>query len=205
MAMAPGESRRRRGLGTLALIFAVCVIPFAASYLVYYLWPPQSRMNYGTLIDPRPFPAAPLERLDGPGFSIVELRGRWVMLQVDSSGCSEPCRRKLYQMRQVRRTQGREMGRIERVWLVSDDGPVEPALLREYGGTHIARVGSAMLSALPAEHDAADHIYLIDPLGNLMLRFPKDADPTPMKKDLDRLLKLSKVWAGALPSANYER
>lgn len=205
MAMAPGESRRRRGLGTLALIFAVCVIPLAASYLVYYLWPPQSRMNYGTLIGPRPFPAAPLERLDGPGFSIVELRGRWVMLQVDSSGCSEPCRRKLYQMRQVRRTQGREMGRIERVWLVRDDGPVEPALLREYGGTHIARAGSAMLSALPAEHDAADHIYLIDPLGNLMLRFPKHADPTPMKKDLDRLLKLSKVWAGALPSASYER
>jgi cytochrome oxidase Cu insertion factor (SCO1/SenC/PrrC family) len=203
--MASGESPRRRGVATLALILLVCVIPFVASYLVYYLWPPQSRMNYGTLIDPRPFPATPLERLDGPRFSITELRGRWVMLQVDFSGCSEPCRRKLYQMRQVRLTQGREMGRIERVWLVRDDGPVEPALLREYGGTHIARAGSAMLTALPAEHDVADHVYLIDPLGNLMLRFPKDADPTPMKKDLDRLLKVSQVRAGALPSPSYKR
>ncbi len=191
--MAPAESPRRRGTATLALILLVCVIPFVASYLVYYLWPPQSRMNYGTLIDPLPFPAAPLERLDGPRFSIAELRGRWVMLQADSSGCSEQCRRKLYQMRQVRLTQGREMGRIERVWLVRDDGPVEPALLREYGGTYIARAGSALLSALPAEHDAADHIYLIDPLGNLMLRFPKDADPSRMKKDLERLLKVQAV------------
>ena len=203
--MAPAESPPRRGMATLALILLVCALPLVASYLVYYLWPPQSRMNYGTLIDPRPFPAAPLAAFDGPRFSIAELRGRWVMLQVDSSGCAEPCRRKLYQMRQVRLTQGREIGRIERVWLVRDDGPVEPGLLRDYDGTHIVRAGSAILSALPAEHDAADHIYLIDPLGNLMLRFPKDADPTLVKKDLDRLLKVSNVRAGALPSASYAK
>jgi len=119
------------------------------------------------------------------------LKGRWVMLQVDASGCAEPCRRKLYQMRQVRLTQGIEMGRIERVWLVRDDGPVEPELLREYDGTHVARAGSATIAALAAEREAADHIYLIDPLGNLMLRFPKDADPSRMKKDLERLLKVS--------------
>lgn len=190
VTMTPAESPRRRGIATVALILLVCVIPFVASYLVYYLWPPQSRMNYGTLIDPRPFFAALLERLDGPRFSIAELRGRWVMLQVDSSRCSEPCRRKLYQMRQVRLTQGREMGRIERVWLVRDDGPVESALLREYDGTHVARAGSGALPALPAERDAADHIYLIDPFGNLMLRFPQDADPSRMKKDLERLLKI---------------
>jgi hypothetical protein len=188
--MAPGESPGRRGLGTLALILAVCVMPFVASYLVYYLWPPQSRMNYGTLIDPRPFPAAPLERPDGTRFSIAGLKGRWVMLQVDASACAAPCRRKLYQMRQVRLAQGREMGRIERVWLIRDDGPVDPALLHEYDGTHVARAGSGALSALPAEREAADHIYLIDPFGNLMLRFPQDADPSRMKKDLERLLKM---------------
>ena len=198
--MAPAESPQPRAIGTLALILLVCVIPFIASYLVYYKWPPQSRMNYGTLIVPRPFPAAPLEQVDGPRFSVAELRGRWVMLHVDSSGCAEPCRRKLYQMRQVRLTQGREMGRIERVWLISDDGPVEPAMLREYEGTRIARAGRDALFALPAEHDVADHIFLVDPSGNLMLRFPKNADPTSMKRDLERLLKVSKVGTGAIAS-----
>ena len=191
--MAPGELPRERANWTLALIFAVCMIPFAASYIVYYLWPPQSRMNYGTLLAPRQFPIVPLERADGSRFSLAELKGRWVMLQADDSACAEACRRKLYAMRQVRLTQGREMGRIERVWLVRDSGPVNSALMREYDGTHVARAASATLSDLPAERDVTDHIYLIDPLGNLMLRFPKEADPSRMKKDLERLLRVSNV------------
>lgn len=182
---------RRRGLGTVALIFLVCLIPFVASYLVYYLWPPQSRMNYGTLIDPRPLPATPLIRLDGSAFLLSELKGRWVMLQIDSSACAEACRRKLHQMRQLRLTQGKEMDRIERVWLIPDQGPLDPALLRDYAGTHLARAAATMVAGFPAESDPTAHVYLIDPLGSLMLRFPKDADPSRMKKDLERMLKLS--------------
>jgi len=87
--MTTPELPRRRGRWTPALILAVCVLPFVASYLVYYLWPPQSRMNYGALIEPRPLPAAPLARLDGSRFSLAELKGRWVMLQVDASGCAQ--------------------------------------------------------------------------------------------------------------------
>lgn len=180
-----------RGLSTVALIFLVCLVPFAASYLVYYLWPPQLRMNYGTLIDPRPLPAGPLARPDGSPFLLSDLKGRWVMLQIDSSACAEACRRKLYQMRQVRLTQGKDLDRIERVWLIPDHGPLDLALLRDYDGTHVARAAAAMVSGFPAESDPADHVYLIDPLGSLMLRFPKDADPSRMKKDLERMLKLS--------------
>jgi hypothetical protein len=183
----------RSGLRTLALIFLVCLAPFVASYLVYYLWPPQSRMNYGSLIDPRPLPEAPLARLDGSRFQFAELRGHWVMLQIHASACPDVCRRKLYHMRQVRLTQGKERGRIERVWLVRDDGPIDPALLHEYEGTHLVRAPGPLISAFPAERDPEDHIYLIDPLGNLMLRFPKDAEPSRMKKDLERLLKVSTV------------
>jgi hypothetical protein len=70
---------------------------------------------------------------------------------------------------------------------------VDPVLLRDYEGTLLARASAAVISAFPAERDPEDHIYLIDPLGNLMLRFPKDAEPTRMKKDLERLLKVSSV------------
>jgi len=189
---SPTESARR-GQRTLAIVFLVCVIPLAASYAVYYLWPPESRMNYGTLIDPRPLPDMPLLRPDGSRFTLAQLKGRWVLLHIDASACAEPCRRKLYQMRQVRLTQGREVDRIERVWLVRDDGPLDPLLLRDFEGTHVGRAAAALIAAFPAEHDAAEHIYLIDPLGNLMLRFPKDADPSRIKKDLERLLKVSMV------------
>jgi hypothetical protein len=190
--MTQADSPRRLPR-TLALILLVCLLPFLASYLVYYLWPPQSRMNYGTLIEPRPVPATPLARPDGPQFRFADLKGRWVMLHIDASACAEPCRRKLYHMRQLRLTRGKDMGRIERVWLVPDDGPLDAALLLEYEGTHIMRAPATVISAFPAETDPADHIYLIDPLGNLMLRFPRDAEPGRMKKDLERLLKVSKV------------
>jgi hypothetical protein len=174
----------------LIAVFAVFVIPIIASYAVFRFWPPQGRMNYGELIEPRPLAHSGLRRLDGAAFGLGELKGRWVLVQIDAAACTDSCRRKLHHMRQVRLAQGRNMDRIERLWLVRDHGPVEPALLRQYDGTHVARAGSGALPVLPAERDAADHIYVIDPLGNLMLRFPNDADPSRMKKDLERLLKM---------------
>ena len=191
--MAETTARTGRPGGTLALIALVCILPVVAAYLVYFLWPPQSQVNYGDLISPRPFSETGLTALDGTRFDLGSLRGRWVMLHVDSAACPESCRKKLYFMRQVRLTQGKDMGRIERLWLVRDAAPPDLLLAKEYEGTHIARAPAAVVSALPAPRDPADHIYLVDPLGNLMLRFPPDPDPSRMKKDLVRLLKVSKV------------
>jgi hypothetical protein len=99
-------------------------------------------------------------------------------------------------MRQLRLAQGKDMDRIERVWLITDDKPLETLVMREYDGTRMLRVKPDALKAwLPVEQGttAADHIYMIDPLGNLMMRFPKDADPNKIKKDLSKLLKASSI------------
>jgi hypothetical protein len=86
------------------------------------------------------------------------------------------------------------MERVERVWLILDDAPLETQLMREYDGTRMLRAaGSPLLAEFPAAGDVRDHVYVIDPLGNLMLRFPKDADPARMNKDLVRLLKASRI------------
>lgn len=178
-----------------AAILLVCVAPLVTAYLVYGLWPPARQMNYGELINPLPLPREKLAHVDGRAFELSELKGRWVMVQVDEARCAEACRAKLYQMRQVRLTQGRDVQRIERLWLVADDAPVAQSLVESYAGTHIVRARDSMLLAqFSAGHDARDHIYLVDPLGNLMLRFPRNADPSRMKKDLERLLKVS--WVG---------
>jgi hypothetical protein len=99
-------------------------------------------------------------------------------------------------MRQLRLAQGKDMDRIERVWLITDDKPLETMVIREYDGTRMLRVKpDALRTWPPAEQGttAADHIYLIDPLGNLMMRFPKDADPNKIKRDLSKLLKASRI------------
>lgn len=191
-------ARRRRGRWKMLAVLAVCAAPLFASYLTYYVIKPQSRNNYGALIDPRqyPIPALSATSLDGAPARLDDYRGKWIMLQVDGGGCGEPCRNKLLTMRQLRLMQGREMDRIERVWLVTDRTPIETLLLREYDGTDILRADAARIRAwLPVDAGTSveDHIYLIDPLGNLMMRFPKDPDPNKMKKDISKLLRASAI------------
>jgi len=178
----------------LLTIAALCLAPFVAALVAYYYWQPQGGMNYGELIPARRLIDPSLRHLDRRAFRLSELRGKWVLLQLDAADCAAACKRKLYNMRQVRLAQGREMERVERVWLILDEAPLETLLLREYDGTRMLRAGgSPLVAEFPPSGGARDHIYLIDPLGNLMLRFPKNADPRRMHKDLERLLRASRI------------
>jgi len=196
-ATPPASHWRRYRM--LYLLLAVCVAPVIASYTAYYLLPPSGRTNYGALIEPqRPLPALSLRRLDGTAVEAASLRGSWLMVQVDGGECGAACQKKLWQMRQVRLTTGKDADRVQRVWLIVDDAPLATAVIREYDGTLFLRTRADEVAAflpLPAEPAArlADHIWLIDPLGNLMMRWPKDADPNRMKKDLIKLLKASGI------------
>lgn len=184
-----------RGRIELLLIMLLCAAPVVAAYIVFYWWQPQQgTMNYGELLPPRPLPDAAMQLVDGRAFRMSELRGKWVLLQVDSAACNQNCQQKLYYLRQVRLTQGKEMQRIERAWLIDDNGTPQQELMQEYAGTWLIRgAGSALLAALPASNSAKDHVYVVDPQGNLMLRFPRDADPRKMVKDIMRLLKVSRI------------
>ena len=185
---------RRRSRITLLAIAALCFAPFAAAYIAYFYWQPHEHSNYGDLIAPRVLGDAPLRRLDARPFRLSELRGKWVLLQLDRADCDADCRAKLYAMRQVRLAQGRERDRIERVWLILDDAPLETMLMREYDGTRMLRASrNPIVAEFPPAGAARDHIYLIDPHGNLILRFPKHADPRKMYKDVARLLRASRI------------
>jgi cytochrome oxidase Cu insertion factor (SCO1/SenC/PrrC family) len=169
--------------------------PFVLAYLAFYFWAPEGRMNYGELIEPaRPLADEALLLADGRPFRLATLRGKWIVMQVGPGACDEACQRRLYHMRQVRRAQGKNMDRIERVWLVSDDAPLDPAVTQAFEGTHFVRAaGSRVLREPPLAGESAGHVYLVDPLGNLMLRFPRDADPSRMRRDIERLLKVSQI------------
>lgn len=185
---------RRAGRRKLLAIAALCLAPFAAAVLAYFYWQPQGGTNYGELIAARPLSDAPLRHLDQRVVRLSAFRGKWILLQLDQADCAAACRAKLYNMRQVRLAQGREKERVERVWLILDEAPLETQLMREYDGTRMLRAaGSRIVGEFPPPGGLRDHIYLIDPLGNLMLRFPKDADPRKMHKDLARLLRASRI------------
>jgi len=161
------------------LIGAVCLAPLVLGTLAYYLkWDVGAPANYGELLAPTPLVGAPFERL----------RGKWLLVSVDASACDAWCEKKLYYLRQLWRAQGKDRDRVERLWLVTDGGKPRAELLQLIEGT---RVESApKLDAFPGRPD--DHIYLVDPVGNLMMRWPRDADPSRTLKDLQRLLRVVK-------------
>lgn len=173
----------KRGRAKLALLGALFVAPVIAGWVAYVMdWTPGGAANYGTLLEPRPIAAEPLARL----------RGKWVLVQIDASACAAACEQKLYYMRQVRRAQGAQMQRVERLWILSDSGTPANTPAGLIDGTHVVHGDAALIGAFPAERTVADHIYLIDPLGNLMMRFPRDPQPGRMVKDLERLLKVAR-------------
>jgi hypothetical protein len=172
--------KKRSGRVKLALLGLLFLLPVGASYLIWWLdLAPGTTGNYGTLLPPRPvaLPAAP------------ELKGKWVLVQFDSGACAAACERKLYFMRQVRRAQGKEMPRVARLWFVTDAVAPSAKLLAAIEGTVIAPATAGV--DFPAEKVVSDHIYLVDPLGNLMMRFPRDPDPSRVIKDIQRLLRAS--------------
>lgn len=193
------QKNQHAGRWKLFAVIAVCAAPVIASYLTYYVIKPTGRTNYGEFIESaiHSIPAdLATTSLDGKPMPLKDLEGKWLMLQVDGGDCAASCRTKLYDMRQLRLTQGRERDRIERVWLITDEAPLDTVLMREYDGTRMLRANAAAVAKwLPAATGAtdADHLYLIDPLGRLMMRFPKNADPNKIKKDLGRLLAASSI------------
>ena len=192
------NNQKRMGRWKLLAVIAVCAAPLIASYLTYYVIKPQGRTNYGVILDPRLYsiPVMVGTSLDGKSTSLNTYKGKWIMLQVDGAECLERCKTKLLQMRQLRLMQGKERDRIERVWFITDKNKVDASFLREYEGTHTLRVDPESIKKwLPAEIETTieDHIFMIDPLGNLMMRFPKNADPSKVKKDITKLLKASSI------------
>ena len=180
-------ARARR---TLLLIAAACVAPFVASYAIYYFYPRSAQANYGTLLPTGPAPQIVGTTADGAPFRLADLRGRWVLLAGGTAGCGADCERTLYATRQAHTMQGKERDRVVRVWLDAGGDLPGPEVLAAHPGLVVARVTAEALAALPG---ATAGIWLIDPLGNLVLSYPADPDIKGLAKDLSRLLRASGI------------
>jgi hypothetical protein len=168
---------------------AIALAPVVASYAAYHFWPRDARVNYGELVV-APAPAVEGVRDDGSAFALSELRGRWVLLAASRDACDAACDRKLYATRQARTMQGRDQDRVARVLLLAAASAVPPAQRAEHPNLDVVRVVPAALEMFPA---GGAGIYLIDPLGNLVLAWPADPDIKALAKDLGRLLRASQI------------
>ncbi len=189
----------RSGRWKMFAVLLVCAAPVIASYFTYYVIRPEGRRNYGELVDPqRPLPALTGVAPDGSRTELPALKGQWLLLSVAGGACDALCQQHLYFQRQLRESLGREKDRLDRVWLVSDDAAVPAALNTALQGATVLRVAGLEQWLQPAAgQQLADHLYVVDPIGNWMMRFPANMDAAgaaKAKRDLERLLRASASW-----------
>ena len=173
----------------------------AASYFSYFVIRPQAHTNFGALIDPqRPLPALTATDLDGKPVPLTGLKGQWLLVSVAGGACDALCESNLYLQRQVREGLGKEKDRVDWVWLIDDEQPVRDALKPALHQATVLRVPEAALAQWlqpAAGHALNEHLYLVDPMGHWMMRFPADLDKAgagKARRDLERLLRASSSW-----------
>ena len=199
--LARQARRTRAGRWQMLLLALVCAAPVIASYYSYYVVRPQARRSFGELIEPqRPLPAASATDLSGRPVELSSLKGQWLLLSVAGGACDAACENNLYLQRQLRESLGKDKDRLDRVWLVSDDARLPEALLPALGQATVLRVPPAVLAdwlAPAAGQTLPEHLYVVDPMGHWMMRFPAGLDKAGAgraKRDLERLMRASASW-----------
>ncbi len=199
----PGQDKARNTSGRwkMMAVLLVCVAPILLSYFTYYVIRPDGRRNYGELIDPqRPLPSMRTESLDGKPGELRALKDQWLLISVGSAGCEPACQQRLYYQRQLREALGKSKDRLDWVWLINDNAAVDSRLRPALASSTVLRVPTDALAQWlqpAAGQRLEDHLYVVDPLGNWMMRFPASMDAAgaaKAKRDLDRLLRASSSW-----------
>lgn len=195
-AQAPSRTRSR-------VIFLAILAVFFGPMLVAYLmfvnlqWAPEHHTNHGELIEPvRPLTHLSLRDENAQVFGEDFWRHRWTLVYVGGGPCDLYCETALFKMRQARLSLGRDADRVQRLYLLSG------AVGERLAGLLPAHKGMVLASPLDAASSEAQGVfgepargalYLVDPMGNLMLRYDEDSTTKGIQKDLKRLLKVSKI------------
>lgn len=207
-APAPADAalraRTRSGRWKMFAVLAICAAPVIASYFTFYVVRPEGHANYSDLIaPPRPLPdaaALPLADLRGTPVDPASLKGQWLLAVVGAGTCDKQCEDLLVLQRQLRETFGKERDRVDKVWFVTDDAPLRPELAAAVSAgvaVKVLRVPRAALArwlAPAAGHTLEQHMYIVDPMGQWMMRVPFQPEPARLKRDVDRLLRASASW-----------
>jgi hypothetical protein len=194
---------KRTAMGRLRmlLVLLVCAAPVVASYFTYYVVRPEGRRNFGDLIDPvRALPDVTAKALNGDVLQLPSLKGQWLLVSVGSGNCQADCQHQLYLQRQILTGLGKDRARTEWVWLVSDDAEIPSTIMPGLKQATVLRVSPEALTQWlepAAGQQLQDHLYLVDPHGQWMMRFPANLSTEgalKTKRDIERLLRAAASW-----------
>jgi hypothetical protein len=197
---SPEAALRARNLRTLALLAGLFLLPLALAFCAYYgsSWRPAGSVNHGRLISPpRPLPPATLPQLLPPAAAVAApLRDKWTLVYIGAGDCDAHCRQGLAVMRDARLALNSDMTRVARVFLVTGGCCAREFLASEHPGLLVLDADSAaaapLLAAFP-DTARADTLFVVDPLGNLMMSYDARRNSRGLLEDLQKLLRLSHI------------
>lgn len=192
---------QRRGRWKMLAVLAVCAAPVVASYFTYYVIRPTQQRSFGELMaEQAALPAVQARTLDGRTVALDTLKGQWLLVSAGSGRCAQQCENNLYLQRQLRESLGKDKERLDWVWLIDDEQPVDARLLPALAQATVLRMPPGVVTQWlkpAAGHALQEHLYVVDPLGHWMMRFPADLDKASAgkaRRDLERLLRASSSW-----------
>ncbi len=189
---------RRRARTLLIGTFLIFFLPILAAWLLNLFapdWRPFGTVNHGILVQPaRPVSAASLKGLDGGKLDADYLHRRWTLVHVLEGPCRQDCMDALARTRQVQQALGDDMNRVQRLLALA--APFHAQGIEEPLELALAVANSSWLASFSFGDEGSGQelgIYLVDPQGYLMMRYPPSVDQRGLLADLERLLKISKV------------
>lgn len=193
-----------RGRKTLLLLAALFFGPLVGAWIYFFVADPetfQAEVNKGQLIEP-PRPVSVDPSIDLNSFADEDIvRRTWTMVFVAPGDCDTNCKETLFKMRQIRLSLGRRMERVQGLLLTSSlpTPAFSQTIIEQHSGltvlptTDAPRIDAALIELFGDDVDSLNQFYIIDPLGNLMMMYQQDADPSDVMHDLKHLLKVSRV------------
>ena len=189
------------GHGKLLAMLVACSLPVLLAIFVFFVIKPTGQANFGELIHPaRPMPALALVNAQGQSIELSQLKGQWLLVNVGSGTCAAECAQHLFIQRQLREMLNKDKDRVDRVWLVTDDAPINPDVQPLLAETTVLRASASVLQAwlgTASSADATQQLVVVDPQGHAMLRMPADMNgkqASAAKNMLQKLLMSSAVW-----------
>lgn len=188
----------------LAALAGLFLLPLLLAFYMYYAtdWRPVKSVNHGTLINPaRPLPTVHLPHVsmsdsDPAVPGQADFRYKWTLVYIGAGNCDEPCRQALYVMRQTRLSLNNDMSRVERVFLTTGNCCAKEFLAHEHPGLIVLDAtgaqGAHLLQEFPADGRPYS-LFIVDPLGNLMMSYDARQNPKGLLEDLKKLLRLSHI------------
>lgn len=189
-----------RALLILLILFFIFFVPFQIARMLYLHnshFFPKASTQHGYLIQPPlSLSQLPLYDTKHQPFNPQKLQGKWILLFVGADECKALCIKNLYQLQQIHIATGKNQSRVLRVRLSFDTE--NPSSFEIPGLLHLLidkKQFANFIASQPTKTLALSlaAIYLVDPLGNVIMSYTLDTNPSGILKDLKHLLGVSQI------------